>query len=266
MLKLTLLLTALVGQLLGNPIHKQPIDEEFQASETGPQSAAEADEARRALHGKHYGGDMIFPESWNVSNAGIRNTNYRWPGFPGGAVVPYVIDPSANGFSNVILEGIGHYHRYTCIKFVPRTNHRDYVRIFYGNGCWSMIGRVGGQQDLSLGNGCAYVGLVIHELGHAIGLFHEHQRSDRNNFLNVYLNNVVQGQEHNFVTTNVNNELKYTQYDYNSIMHYGNFAFSKQPNSLYTMEAKNNQRLYEPYEKSGFTNSDLVTIKNLYQC
>lgn len=35
--------------------------------------------------------------------------------------------------------------------------------------CWSKIGRSGGAQLLSLGSGCEYVGVVAHELMHAIG-------------------------------------------------------------------------------------------------
>ncbi|GFT11708.1 astacin, partial [Nephila pilipes] len=221
---------------------------------------------RSALHGNHYVGDMSFPESWNESDAGIWNTNFRWPGYPGHGVVPFVLDPSVGSFSNVIYAGMEQYHRYTCIRFVPRTQERDFVRIFFGNGCWSVIGRNGGMQDLSLGQGCAYVGLVVHELGHAIDLFHMHQRSDRNNYITVYKDNVIPDQLHNFLLTEPRNEMVFTQYDYNSIMHYGNYAFSKRPGRLQTMVANNGQRLVEPYDKPGFDQSDIYIIKSLYRC
>ena len=53
---------------------------------------------------------------------------------------------------------------------VGRTNERDYVEVFKGNpgACWSYIGRLGrGEQQLSLGEGCAGVGVVVHEIMHA---------------------------------------------------------------------------------------------------
>ena len=37
--------------------------------------------------------------------------------------------------------------------------------------CWSKMGRVGGAQLLSLGSGCGYVGVIIHELMHSIGKY-----------------------------------------------------------------------------------------------
>ncbi|GFU31036.1 astacin-like metalloprotease toxin 1, partial [Nephila pilipes] len=169
-------------------------------------------------------------------------------------------------FKPVIMEGMAQYQRYTCIRFVERTDERDFIRIFNGNGCWSIIGRNGGMQNLSLGQGCNYVGLVVHELGHAIGLFHEHQRSDRNNYITVYKDNVIPDQLHNFVLTDPNSEIIFSRYDYNSIMHYGSYAFSKRPNKLPTMVAKNGQRLYEPYEKPGFDQFDVYMIRKLYQC
>ncbi|GBN16025.1 Astacin [Araneus ventricosus] len=240
--------------------------EEFVPPSYGPQTLEEEEITRKALHGEHYGGDMIFPDGWNETDAGIRDPRFRWPGYPGRGVVPFVLDGSVGNFRNVIYQAMEQYHNYTCIRFVPRTNERDFVRIFFGNGCWSMIGRNGGMQNLSLGRGCAWVGLVIHELGHAIGLFHEHQRSDRDRYITVYKNNVIPDQLHNFVLTDPRNELIFTPYDYNSIMHYGNFAFSKQPNRLPTMVAKNGHKLVEPYAKPGFDQSDLMIIKKLYQC
>ncbi|GFY53949.1 zinc metalloproteinase nas-6 [Trichonephila inaurata madagascariensis] len=167
---------------------------EYVPTEYGPQTAEEAEIARNALHNNNlYGGDIKFPDGWNETDAGMKDERFRWPGYPGRAVIPFVLDRSVYGIRNVIYEGMQHYHRYTCIRFKERTNERDFIRIFYGDGCWSIIGRNGGQQNLSLGNGCAWVGLVIHELGHAIGLFHEHQRSDRDNYITVYRNNVIPG-------------------------------------------------------------------------
>ena len=39
---------------------------------------------------------------------------------------------------------------------------------------------------------------MAHELGHALGLFHEHQRPDRDEYISVVRENIKTGQESNF--------------------------------------------------------------------
>ena len=57
---------------------------------------------------------------------------------------------------------------------------------------------------------------------HALGFYHEQSRSDRDSNVNVLLQNVISGYEHNFqkhVTRNKN-----IPYDYYSVMHYGRYV------------------------------------------
>ena len=56
-------------------------------------------------------------------------------------------------------------------RFVERSNQRDYIEVFKGHpgSCWSLVGRKGGKQPLSLGEGCPNVGTVVHEFMHALG-------------------------------------------------------------------------------------------------
>jgi hypothetical protein len=59
------------------------------------------------------------------------------------------------------------------------------------------VGRTGnGEQRLSLGQRCWYLGIVIHELGHAIGFWHEMNRPDRDSWIYVYWNNIISVSDH----------------------------------------------------------------------
>lgn len=61
--------------------------------------------------------------------------------------------------------------------------------------CNSRIGRFGGGQRISLQTGlqfdfCLQQATVTHELLHAVGLWHEQSRYDRDSYLTINLNNV----------------------------------------------------------------------------
>lgn len=62
--------------------------------------------------------------------------------------------------------------------------------------CFSAIGRQGGKQRISVGEGCEYKGTVMHEMMHALGFFHEQSRTDRDNYIMVLWWNIEPGNNH----------------------------------------------------------------------
>lgn len=59
---------------------------------------------------------------------------------------------------------------HTCVRFVERSHQKDFIFIYNGVGCSSNLGKIGGQQNLSLQKfGCFYRGTITHELIHALG-------------------------------------------------------------------------------------------------
>ena len=59
--------------------------------------------------------------------------------------------------------------------------------------CYSYLGRTGGSQTVSLGGGCIYRGIIQHELEHALGFYHEHVRSDRDNYVDINFQYIPKG-------------------------------------------------------------------------
>jgi len=54
-----------------------------------------------------------------------------------------------------------------------------------------------GAQPVSIGLGCEYTGIVVHEMLHAVGLWHEQSRADRDDYVTVYFSNIQSGKHSN---------------------------------------------------------------------
>jgi|GEM_PF-703560 len=100
----------------------------------------------------------------------------------------------------------------------------DHVHLQPGDGCASWVGRRGGAQALWVSPECNS-GTLIHELGHVIGLEHEHTRSDRDAWIRINRENVRPDKLHNFDVAPDGSRML-GEYDYASIMHYGPDYFS----------------------------------------
>ncbi|KAK5608365.1 hypothetical protein CRENBAI_026886 [Crenichthys baileyi] len=182
----------------------------------------------------------------------------------GKVYIPYYI---ANHYSSreieIIVRGLESFSAVSCIRFRPYQNgDHEWLSIESRNGCYSYVGRQGGGQTVSLSRqGCLYHGTVQHELLHALGFNHEQTRSDRDNHIKVHWNNIIEGMEYNFYKIDTLNQG--TPYDYNSVMQYERYAFSK--NNLPTMEPIPNSNVSFG-QATQMSQNDIARLNRLYKC
>jgi len=67
---------------------------------------------------------------------------------------------------------------------------------------------------------------TVHEIGHALGLWHEQSRADRNSYVRIVWENIDEDHKYNF-DQHLTDGKDFGEYDYQSIMHYPSYAFSK---------------------------------------
>ena len=109
------------------------------------------------------------------------------------------------------------------VQFVPRTNQSNYVRFVNSTGNSSYIGMIGGAQDINIFN-WTWRFIIVHELLHALGDWHEQQRPDRDAYVQINWQNIQDGTSGNFSIRS--NATAIGPYDFDSVMHYPRCAFS----------------------------------------
>lgn len=154
-----------------------------------------------------------------------------------------------------ILWAINHIEANTDIVF-NETASGNYIDFVSSTGCSSSLGMQGGRQAINLATGCGR-GSIVHEICHALGVFHEQSRPDRGNSIIINWANIESGRSHNFDSELAHN---YGPFDFGSIMMYSSFAFSIGSNPTIT---RLNGTTF-PTQRTALSANDINALNDMY--
>ncbi len=158
----------------------------------------------------------------------------------------------------------------TIVDFRPRNGESNYVRfVSHASLNNSQVGMKGGRQDINIVSWSSKF-VIVHECLHALGFWHEQSRPDRDSFVTIHLDRIPSDKEHNF--DKKSSADVYGPYDFDSVMHYGQCAFSQcsscssNPTNCRTITVKspNTSKQNSIGQRSRLSDLDKLTVSMLY--
>ncbi len=224
-------------------------------------------------------GDIVIGKPWEIATSAAElaaskadrvqgvvvndNGSNRWPG----GVIPYTITDATTAIVDAAIDIIE--DQTPGVTFVLRSGEANYVTFQDATGCSSDIGMSGGQQFINLQVGGCSSGNAAHEILHALGMYHEHTRCDRDGFVTIDYAQVDPTKLGNFYKAGAGNQTDPCSgatdigaYDYGSMMHYPADAFAI--GALPTITATQPLNGAVMGQRSALGPTDQATIDNLY--
>lgn len=237
------------------------ISETFSLNPTGLEIVDVGEEKDIPEINKEFLHDDIL-EPTNMQKSTIINENILWK-----SPVPYVLNNDLDiNSKGVILRAFDQFRLKSCIDFKPRDSEDYYISVKQLNGCWSYVGQViSSGQELSIGIGCGYIAIVEHEFLHALGFYHEQSRYDRDDYVTIQFENILEDSKYAFRIVGSDESTTHgVPYDYLSVMHYGKDAFTNGNGSTIISKDPKFQNLIGQREE--MSTSDVQELNLLYKC
>jgi hypothetical protein len=150
---------------------------------------------------------------------GVFDTNW-WPG----GIVPFEFDGNVTqAEEDAMLDAMTEWEAVADVDFRPRNGENDYIHIEDSAFNRSFVGMQGGSQAVEIFNWNRRF-TMVHELGHALGLWHEQSRTDRDDYVAIHFERILADDQNNFDLETGSHS--YGEYDFDSVMHYDQCAFS----------------------------------------
>ncbi len=201
---------------------------------------------------------------------GVAGSGALWPEVSGMVQIPYVITNNNNAQNNsnisaAITEANKQLGNIQWVLAPADNLPANYVNFDFNspnsNGtCEASVGMIGGEQYIGGAINCT-TSTIMHEMGHAMGLYHEQSRADRNTYVNYLEQNIDKPNHANFdiIEDSVGSGL----YNYASIMEYGPFTFNKDGVSP-TLETIPPGMVLSITTLAQYTTGDLDGLERLY--
>ena len=179
-------------------------------------------------------------QTWRNQLAGLPSPKLAFDGsaptWPAGNVYYAFSNNVSTAKQKAVLDGAAEWATFANLHFLARSTQTNYITFRENDslgGGQSAVGMIGGQQFTEFGSNAWNRGTICHEIGHALGLIHEHQRSDRDSYVVILTNNIAGGIGNFPKLANSRNQ---GAYDFLSIMHYARNSLSLNPATLDTIE------------------------------
>lgn len=167
-------------------------------------------------------GDILVPVDFyeNRVQAAWRQNSF-WPN----GIVPFQFNDNVTQANrNAMLAAMAEWERVANVDFIPRTTEDAWVEIMDSDVNSSHVGREGRRQVINIFN-WDNRWIMCHELAHCLGLWHEQSSPKRDGFVQINWKN-IQGDTTNSNFQKHDDAGQYGPYDFDSVMHYDDCAFS----------------------------------------